>query len=209
MTSGEINRADGLTDLMVGVTGGDGPQVLVFESPNGALRGTPEAFPLPADAGSLAVLAMDGGIMDGLAVAAGHDLLLIHGRDRRLTRSKAEREKVPAAIVSRQTFAFNLRWLAVGNFSSPTQDLAALGDDGQIHILERSDADWRPGTPRFSGAGRTIAARTEVARPSGPLPITAHQTTGMAERTAIGLPLSVSHAGARLGDRARGRHRPR
>lgn len=33
MTSGEINRADGLTDLMVALTGDTGAQVLVFESP--------------------------------------------------------------------------------------------------------------------------------------------------------------------------------
>ena len=78
--------------------------------------------------------------MNGFAVAAGHELLLIHGRDRKLTRPKAERDSVPAATVTRQRFDFALQSLAVGNFSSRTQDLAALCDDGQIHILERSDA---------------------------------------------------------------------
>ena len=37
-TTGEINRVDGLTDIAVGVAGLGGPQVLVFESPRGALR---------------------------------------------------------------------------------------------------------------------------------------------------------------------------
>lgn len=146
MTSGEINRADGLTDLMVAVTGGAGRQVMVFESPDGALCGKPEVFPLPADASSLAVMPMDGGLMNGLAVAAGHELLLIHGRDRRLTRSQADRQGVPEATVTRQTFPFVLKSLAVGHFTSPTQDLAALGDDGQLHILERSDANQPLGT---------------------------------------------------------------
>lgn len=40
MTAGDVNRADGLTDLIVAVTSSDGAQVLVFESPNGALRGS-------------------------------------------------------------------------------------------------------------------------------------------------------------------------
>ena len=44
MTSGDINRADGLTDIMVAVTGDAGSQVLVFESPAGALRGEPETY---------------------------------------------------------------------------------------------------------------------------------------------------------------------
>ncbi len=208
MTSGEINRADGLTDLMVAITSGGGARALVFESPLGALhrmdafRGTPEAFPLPADATALAVMPLDGGIMNGLAVAAGHDLLLIHGRDRKLTRQKADRDGVPQAVVTRQTFPFAVRSLAVGHFTSPTLDLAALGDDGQIHILERSDADepvWA-GEARFSmpgpgGAARSVAPfprRNSAPRAAGHQP----KTTAMAQRSTIGLPLSISRASA-------------
>jgi hypothetical protein len=41
---GEINRRDGLTDVVVGIVGADGPEVLVFEGPNGALSvGAPSA----------------------------------------------------------------------------------------------------------------------------------------------------------------------
>jgi hypothetical protein len=174
MTSGDINRSDGLIDLMVAVTGDAGPQVLVFESPNGALRGEAEAFPLPAEAGSLAVIALDGGIRNGFAVAAGHELVLVHGRDRRLTRGKEERDKVPAATVTRQSFPFILRSLAAGNFTSATQDLAVLADDGWVHILERSDA-------------ATPARR----RPST-------TTMSMAERHAVALPYSIRQTGTSL-----------
>jgi hypothetical protein len=187
MTSGEINRADGLTDLMIAVTGSAGPRALVFASPAGALRGKPEAFSLPAEASALAVMPLDGGVMNGLAVAAGHDLLLIHGRDRRLTRSQAERDGVAAATVTRQSFSFGLQSLAVGHFTSPTQDLAALGDDGQIHILERSDANQPVGTgeAQFSLMGRGVApARPRALRPAGLAP----KTTGVTERKAIALP---------------------
>jgi Raf kinase inhibitor-like YbhB/YbcL family protein len=45
---GEINRPDGLDDVVVGVNSDKGPQVLVFEWPEGALRGEPEVFVAPA-----------------------------------------------------------------------------------------------------------------------------------------------------------------
>lgn len=170
LTSGEINRPDGLTDLIVAVAGDSGAQALVFESPDGALGGTPEAFDLPADAAALAVIPLDGGIMNGIAVGAGRELLLVHPRDRRLTRSKADRDRVPAATVTRQTFPFALRSLVVGHFTSPSADLAALGDDGRVHILERSDAS------------EPIRHRT------GPLP----KTAAMTERKSIALPASSS-----------------
>jgi hypothetical protein len=47
LVTGEINRADGLTDVVIGIVGPDGPHALVFESPDGALRGEPEAYNIP------------------------------------------------------------------------------------------------------------------------------------------------------------------
>src|SRR5207253_1265092 len=40
--TGEINRADGLTDIVVGVGNGARAQALVFEGPEGAMRASPE-----------------------------------------------------------------------------------------------------------------------------------------------------------------------
>jgi len=53
--TGEINRADGLTDLVLAVNGEQGSQVLVFEGPEGALRAEPETFSMPAAVTSLAL----------------------------------------------------------------------------------------------------------------------------------------------------------
>lgn len=47
LTTGEINRRDGLIDIVVGIAAPDGPQVLVCEWPEGALRGQPEVFAVP------------------------------------------------------------------------------------------------------------------------------------------------------------------
>ena len=193
MTSGEINRPDGLTDLMVAVNRGSGAQALVFESPAGALRGEPETFELPADASALAVIPLDGGLMNGLAVAAGRHLMLIHGRDRKLTRSKAEREGAPAAVITRQALPFEMRSLAVGKFTGVAADLAALGDDGQIHILERSDAREQISIQEVElpGAGPAGRRRPRSRGTGGPMPI----TKAMNLSTSIGTPLSVSQAG--------------
>ena len=85
LVAGEINRRDGLMDLAVGVVGPDGSQVLVFEGPNGALRREPETFAIPAEVAGLAIGQLDDHYAMDLAVAAGHELLIVHGRDRKLS----------------------------------------------------------------------------------------------------------------------------
>ena len=75
MIAGEINRRDGLTDLAVAVNSGDGPRVLVFESPRGALQGNPEEFRLPEPASALALGRFNGGGMNDLVVAAGSQIV--------------------------------------------------------------------------------------------------------------------------------------
>src|SRR5262249_39409832 len=44
MITGEINRRDGLDDLIVGITTRRGAEVLVFEGPRGALQSKPEVI---------------------------------------------------------------------------------------------------------------------------------------------------------------------
>src|SRR6185369_9238535 len=55
MVVGEINRSDGLDDIVVGVSGESGAKVLVYEGPEGALRAKPEVLRLPTEATSLAL----------------------------------------------------------------------------------------------------------------------------------------------------------
>jgi len=100
MTTGEINRADGLTDLVIGVTGERGSQVLVFEGPEGALRAQPEVFDLPAPATSLALGQLDRDYTMDLAIAAGNQLLIVQGRDRKLSLEESLRAKVAPAVTS-------------------------------------------------------------------------------------------------------------
>ena len=135
---GEINRRDGLADVVVGVAGPAGPQVLVFEGSQGALRSAPETFPAPAEVTALALGQLDDHYAIDLAVAAGHELLIVHGRDRKLSLDATQRTAVPPATVDRTSLPFTITALATGDFV-PEQgyrlELALLAEDGVVHLL--------------------------------------------------------------------------
>jgi CSLREA domain-containing protein len=83
--SGEVNRADGLADLVIAVSSGNAHRLLVFESPRGALNAEPEVLALPAP-GATIQLPPPGD-------AAFHDILIgtpsasyrLRSRDRKLS----------------------------------------------------------------------------------------------------------------------------
>ena len=135
LDTSDINRRDGLTDIVVGVANASGAHLLVFEGPNGALRGNPEVVDLKQPASSFAFASFTGGVMDDIAVANGNELTIIQARDRRLSSDSEARASVPAAKVTHQEFPFKLQSLALGEFKDAGGYLAALGDDGKIHYL--------------------------------------------------------------------------
>jgi hypothetical protein len=169
LTVGEINRRDGLDDVVVGISGKDGPQVLVFEWPEGALsvgasvsgrppvaagdfnagghRGPPrqglasrwsEAFALPAEATALALGQLDENYEMDLAVTAGREVIIVHGRDRKLSLDEAQRAEVKPAYIDQRTFPFTITSLAVGDFvwdKRHRMEIALLSNDGAVHVL--------------------------------------------------------------------------
>jgi CSLREA domain-containing protein len=146
---GEINRADGLADVVVGVVGADGPQALVFEGPEGALKATPEAFSLPAEPAALALGQLDDRYEMDLAVAAGSELVIVQGRDRKLSLDDIRQAQVPPASIERRAFPFEIRSLALGDFiwdQEHQTEIALLADDGTVHLLEKAKGnkakDW-------------------------------------------------------------------
>ncbi|MBA2528043.1 MAG: hypothetical protein H0V18_20010 [Pyrinomonadaceae bacterium] len=140
--SGEINRADGLTDIAVAVVAEQGAQVLVFEGPQGALRSESEAFRLPAPATDLVVGRLNEDYLFDLAAAAGPALLVIEGRDRKLSLDAAAQSEVPQAVIKQQSFPFGVSSMSVGNFDGgPHEELALLADDRTLHLLTRAEKD--------------------------------------------------------------------
>lgn len=158
-TTGEMNRRDGLTDIVVAINGNSGASVLVFESPAGALRGQPEALSLQAPASDLALGALDADAgANDLAIAAGKELLVIHGRDRRLSLGAESRTGVAKARVSRTTFEFTLAAVAVGDFAGDERaDVAVLSTDGAVQVLTRARSE--------KSARAMNAAQTNNAQP--------------------------------------------
>ncbi len=139
MVAGEINRADGLTDLAVSINAGDGPKALVFEGPEGALRAEPEEIQLPAEARAMAMGQMDDAYPMDLAVGAGSEAIIIHGRDRKLSLNEAARRDVSRPLVSRHYFPFAIESIALGEFTGSSRfEAAVLSSEGELHVMR-----WR------------------------------------------------------------------
>jgi hypothetical protein len=139
LVAGEINRRDGLNDLVVGIIGEAGAKALVFESPEGASRATAEEFALPAEATSLALGQLDDEYTYDLAIAAGKELLLVHGRDRKLSVSAGRQPGAPAARVERRAFPEPVQAIALGDFTgSQSNEIALLCENGQIKVLVKA-----------------------------------------------------------------------
>ena len=141
LVTGEINRADGLTDIVVGVSGRDGPKALVFQAPDGALRANPEIFPLPAEASALALGQFDDDFPMDLAVASGRELMIVRGQAQRLSLNKTTQAKARKPVIDRRSFPFAIKSLVIGDFSGHQHDgVALLSENGAVHVLSRPEA---------------------------------------------------------------------
>lgn len=166
---GEVNRRDGLADIVVGWSGPRGAGLSVFEGPDGAARSTAEEVALPAAAAALALGEFDGARGVDLAVAAGRSLVLVSGRDRRLSLDDEERAAVAAAVATTIALPSDAVALVAGDFVADGErrdDLAALGRDGVVRLLAAGDAGLVPRGDAisipFAGAGRSRLARSRT-----------------------------------------------
>jgi parallel beta-helix repeat protein len=142
LAAGDVNRRDGLIDILVGVVSDSGPRALVFEGPRGALNAEPEVFALPAAASDFAIGQFDNDPAADIAVAAGRSLLLIYGRDRKLTGDASSRADVKQATTSTRDFSYGIRAMTSGKFSDGPgllSDIGLLADDGAIYVLRVKD----------------------------------------------------------------------
>jgi FG-GAP-like repeat/HYR domain len=138
LKSGEVNRADGLADLVVGITRAEGARLVVFEGPQGAIASKPESIDLPAAAADLGIDYLDGDNYGDIAVAAGRELLIVSGRDRKLTLTEAEQASVATARISHQLFPVELSALAIGDFAGDLGlEIAVLSADGSVQLLQQ------------------------------------------------------------------------
>jgi len=136
MAVGEIDRRDGLVDVVVGVSGAQGAKVLVFEGPDGAFRAKPETFDLRSNATALALGQFDEGYEMDLAIAAGRELMILHGRDRRLSLDQRRQKEVPDALIASRAFPSAILSVALGDFAgNGHSSVALLFADGTLRLI--------------------------------------------------------------------------
>lgn len=143
MVCGEMNRMDGLTDVLVGVKTNGGGKVLVFEAPDGALQRKPEEVEMPASPEALAPGVLDDSMMFSLAVAAGNDVAIIHGRDRKQTQLAQFRDQVPQPVTEWLHIGEAVADIQAGVFTqAPRQQMALLMRTGELRILSSEANAW-------------------------------------------------------------------
>ncbi|MFS8084308.1 MAG: hypothetical protein ACMG6H_01650, partial [Acidobacteriota bacterium] len=127
-----------MTDFAVALDGANGPRLLVFEGPEGAITARPEIFALTEIANQLALGQLDADYPIDLAVAAGHDLLILHGRDRRLSLDRELQAQVLPAYLEHRYFPTVIVSITIGDFVGNQQSsLAVLTNDGTVQVLSR------------------------------------------------------------------------
>lgn len=160
---GEVDRADGLADIVAGVVGAEGAQALLFGSPEGASRARAEAVPLLAPARVLALGQLDeDGAMD-LAAAGGNAVEIVSGRGGLQKPGAQEQQADARRRISQRLFTSEVRSLAVGDFAGDARpDLAVLTDEGDVQVLWREVKQGRAGNKQAK-AGDVAAAKQAAA----------------------------------------------
>jgi hypothetical protein len=133
MASGDVNRADGLKDLVVAIEADAGPELLVFEAPQGALKSTPEAIPISARATSLGIGHLDDDFQSDIAATVGQDLIVVHGRDRLLYMDRDAQRTVAPPRTSVVHTESSLRSVTIGKLSPDgAVRMAILSEEGTL-----------------------------------------------------------------------------
>jgi uncharacterized repeat protein (TIGR01451 family) len=139
LIAGDVNRMDGLSDVLVAINGASGSKLLVYEASNGALNADPEILNLPSEAKSLAIGQLDDAFPVDIAVAAGREMLIIHGRDRKHSTIEGRRLDLNPPAVTRITVSFQIAGLATGDFANDLRhEIALLSADGVCHFYQRA-----------------------------------------------------------------------
>jgi len=136
MVVGEIDRRDGLDDVVIGVSSAGGPKVCVFEGPEGAFNRRPEEFIVQAAPTSFALGQLDDESANDLVIASDVEVLIVRGRDRKLSGDAERQTDVRPAEIERLAFSQKVQSIVIGDFTgSHTREIALLFQDGQIDVL--------------------------------------------------------------------------
>jgi uncharacterized repeat protein (TIGR01451 family) len=129
--------------IVAGTGGQTGAQLTVFEGTPGGINAIATAA-LRAPATSLAFGGLGGDSFPDIAVVAGGQLEIVHGRDVRAARAG----EGPASLLAESvSIPFAAASVTVGSFiqdRAARLQMAVLGTDGSVHIVTRAGLDTRP-----------------------------------------------------------------
>ncbi len=131
LACGQINRLDGLVDIIVAVRSSEGARALIFESMKGASLAQPLTVDLPAAATAIITTDVEGDSAIDIALACGNELLVVKGRSELADESRNDHSEI-----THRSFSVPIRSFAIGDFFDDNRpDIALLGDDGAIRML--------------------------------------------------------------------------
>ncbi|HKQ97669.1 MAG TPA: hypothetical protein VJV75_07335 [Candidatus Polarisedimenticolia bacterium] len=157
---GEVNRRDGLDDVVVAVEGAGGARLVVFEGPRGALVDPPEEIPVTGKVSTIAVGHVDDDYTNDLVVGAGSNLHVVRGRDRRLSLDGTKRAAVRPADVTTVALPFTITSLALGEFDDASgRDIALCDASRRVSVV---------GAREILDDPRSVLARLSPSAVAGP-----------------------------------------
>ncbi len=127
---GEINHADGLTDVFVGIERGEQGQLLIFTGEHGALRARPEILSLPRPTQEIVAGHVDENFSGDVALAAGTAVIVVSGKEANEAAYQMKSEDWGQRLVA----------LAMGDFDGNTRsELAVLTEAGVVQTINHSE----------------------------------------------------------------------
>ena len=85
---------------------------------------------------AIALGRLDEDYTSDLVVAAGSDLMVVYGRDRRLSLGQTAQRAVLPSRIGRRSLTFAVRSIAIGDFKGDQMTgLSLLTDQGNVHLL--------------------------------------------------------------------------
>lgn len=130
LASGEIHRRDGVVDLVAAIDSADGPSLLIFSDPRGALQKSAIRQALPASATQLVLGSFDGDPAHDLALVAGSHLWVKVG-------SMSGRSSAIEAVSRTESV------LAIADAGGR---LGVLSSNGDVDLMTSSRSDLKDGT---------------------------------------------------------------
>lgn len=161
LKTGDVNRRDGLEDLLIGVVGPRGAHLLIFQSPTGAKHAEPHAIGFTGSINALELGHLNDDDLVDLVIAAANQLTIIYGHDQTVLTS--ETRLMPETV----SFAATIKLVAVGDFvndSHRRSDIAVVLSDETIQMLMPNSHPQRKAKGQLALAWRLTSIEMDAPR---------------------------------------------